>query len=375
MKVLHIGNIANNGYNVANLLNKNGIETHVLVGPYFHMAGCPEWEESEFEGDIVDDFFPRWHRVKSTNGYSRPKWVAQGPFDIAITYLIAYNKGDDFDAKYLWGCLKLSQILVCYERTRNLSYRLGGFVLYSGTQRKLIHLGTNLGTILLSPINYFINFLYDLVSRIADTCIVYHRICVAYLKVCVARLRVLASKILHLALSPIRLSVRILKHSSRFSNFYQNLKRNYKKPQGQVYLSISDVDNFQNGMQDDVGQDQAALNDSMVSEDDVGRDQTAWNASIDSEDDIGSESARPYDGMVTEEEIRPYLFMKKEFSELFEHYDLVVGFSTDGIWPLIAGKKYIAYEHGTIRTIPFKDDFQGRMCKWVYQSANAVSII
>ena len=41
---------------------------------------------------------------------------------------------------------------------------------------------------------------------------------------------------------------------------------------------------------------------------------------------------------------------------------------------MLAGKKYIAYEHGTIRAIPFQDDLQGRICKMVYQKADGAII-
>ena len=53
---------------------------------------------------------------------------------------------------------------------------------------------------------------------------------------------------------------------------------------------------------------------------------------------------------------------------------MIIGYSTDGVWPLLAGKKYIAYEHGTIRAIPFQDDLQGRICKMVYQKADGAII-
>jgi len=52
-------------------------------------------------------------------------------------------------------------------------------------------------------------------------------------------------------------------------------------------------------------------------------------------------------------------------------YDVVIGYSTDGILPLSVGKRpYLAYEHGTIRALPFEDNTDGRL--WPGQFLNVV---
>jgi len=91
LRVLHIGNIANNGYNIANLFNQAGMQSDLIIGPYYHIAGCPEWEDSEFEGDIGDQFFPNWHKVKITNGFTRPRWAVQGPWEKGIRFEPDYS--------------------------------------------------------------------------------------------------------------------------------------------------------------------------------------------------------------------------------------------------------------------------------------------
>jgi glycosyltransferase involved in cell wall biosynthesis len=49
----------------------------------------------------------------------------------------------------------------------------------------------------------------------------------------------------------------------------------------------------------------------------------------------------------------------------------VIGYSTDGIVPLAVGKRpYIAYEHGTIRALPFEDNTDGRLCALTYSRAD-----
>lgn len=70
----------------------------------------------------------------------------------------------------------------------------------------------------------------------------------------------------------------------------------------------------------------------------------------------------------------PYFFHQKLWERVFKKYDAVIGYSIDGIYPLLCKKKYIAFEHGTIRKIPFVDDALGRICKAVYKAADKVII-
>jgi glycosyltransferase involved in cell wall biosynthesis len=60
---------------------------------------------------------------------------------------------------------------------------------------------------------------------------------------------------------------------------------------------------------------------------------------------------------------------------LFRHYDAVIGYATDGIFPLFCEKTpYITFEHGTIRAIPFEPHVNGQMCALTYRWANDVLI-
>jgi len=70
----------------------------------------------------------------------------------------------------------------------------------------------------------------------------------------------------------------------------------------------------------------------------------------------------------------PYFFHQNLWGQVFQKYDAVIGYSIDGIYPLICDRKYIAFEHGTIRKIPFVDDALGRICKTVYKAASKVII-
>jgi glycosyltransferase involved in cell wall biosynthesis len=71
----------------------------------------------------------------------------------------------------------------------------------------------------------------------------------------------------------------------------------------------------------------------------------------------------------------PFLEQLGRLRRLLTHYDVVIGYSIDGMIPLLAGKTpYIAFEHGTIRGMPFDRNFYGRMCALTYAMADQVLI-
>lgn len=88
MKILHIGNIANNAYWNARLLNEAGHDNTVLCADYYHMMGCPEWEELYLDQLPADQFYPAWHKVVG-EGYSRPAWFLQGKEATCLNFLSA----------------------------------------------------------------------------------------------------------------------------------------------------------------------------------------------------------------------------------------------------------------------------------------------
>src|SRR3990167_8767634 len=87
LRVLHIGNIANNAYLNAKLLRQAGIDSDVLCYDYYHVMGCAEWEELEIKHDYKNDFFPKFNR-KDLNGYKSPDWFIQGPLPLCYLYIL-----------------------------------------------------------------------------------------------------------------------------------------------------------------------------------------------------------------------------------------------------------------------------------------------
>jgi glycosyltransferase involved in cell wall biosynthesis len=88
LRVLHVGNIANNAYLNAKLLRSVGIDAQVLCHDYYHAMACPEWEDADFNENHGDDYAPNWRRV-GLRGYQRPEWFIAAPLQLCHRYLRA----------------------------------------------------------------------------------------------------------------------------------------------------------------------------------------------------------------------------------------------------------------------------------------------
>lgn len=103
-RILHIGNIANNAYNNARLLNEAGLDCDVICYDYYHIMGCPEWEDADFSGNYGDQFKPDWVAA-GVKDFKRPRWFAQGPVRDCIDYLVARKEGRIREADNRWSKL------------------------------------------------------------------------------------------------------------------------------------------------------------------------------------------------------------------------------------------------------------------------------
>jgi len=72
-RVLHIGNVANNGYLNAKLLRRVGVEADALCDEW-HMISQPEWEDAPIEWTGGDPEAPLMEAAERA-GWRRPPWV------------------------------------------------------------------------------------------------------------------------------------------------------------------------------------------------------------------------------------------------------------------------------------------------------------
>lgn len=247
-RILHIGNIANNAYINAKILNCTGIDSDVLCYDYYHIMGCPEWEDADFEGNIKNHFSPRWHSV-DLGAFKRPKWFAQGPLVTCIHYLLAKRADRRLKAWFWWKFL--------------------------GLQRHTASGGLN--RVFMMAKFFRLNILYFVLSNLSRE-------------------------------SSNRASHTFEERASDLSNAFAKLF-----------------------------------------------------------------PGRP--SRITADEIKNnYMGISRLLQKLFSRYDVIQGYATDGIFPLLANVPYVAFEHGTIRNIPFEDTTQGQLCALTYKLANRVCV-
>lgn len=280
LKVLHVGNIANNAYLNSKILRDTGVECDVLSYDYYHIMGCPEWEECKTDMRTLDQFDPHWYQI-DMNNYQRPKWFVQGQMITALKYLIHRGQNNFFRAFIYWFFL---------------SY-----------QNKTTHLFP--------------------VLRFVDSLI---RINLFFIKV-------LNRYIIYL----IRKSkmMPLLRRTSFFRFINQRIFN-----------------------QNIVKSDQAQNSDSILQQKQSIMLKTYSNVDISNKQQLSSE------------ELSPYYAYSQYWEKVFSFYDIIQFYATSGVYGLISDRQYLAFEHGTIRKIPFQDDHLGRVTSAVYKSAQGVFI-
>jgi glycosyltransferase involved in cell wall biosynthesis len=293
--ILHIGNIANNAYNNSKLLNKVGLNSDVISYNYFHIMGCPEWEDADFEGVIKNQFFPNWRRV-NLGGFKRPRWFAQGAPKPCIKYLIAKQDGSKVRAWFWWNVKGLSRNILC-----------------SGFYRLIMAL-RNKANALRNELTAHKTRWYPIDK------VVLHFLIIIYSTVWLA---------FYSLLSCIVVPIRFLKTVFRRPNLYQKHDGDFEYSfDGQVSKLIE-----------------------------------KWEQIFPDRDD-----------KLLHLDLEHYRPMITLWRSLFSRYDIIQGYSTDPILPLLAGKPYFAFEHGTLREIPFQKNLEGRITALSYSLANHVFV-
>jgi glycosyltransferase involved in cell wall biosynthesis len=278
LRVLHLGNIANNGYVNAKIQRSRGIDADASANDYFHVMGSPEWEDADFEGDVVDDGFPDWWNV-DMHGFRRPDWFAQGSCGTCQRYLLARRANPRLAP--LWRrVLTVERWLWCRSTlpARALGYRHGAvraLTRASGFARGVVRLGARL---VAAPVR-------------------------------IVRGESVAAVLT--SVPPRSLVARV--------------------------LATGDVD------------------------------ATAAGAAF--------ERHFPDRPPLRANDLDGYRASARGWDTVFDHYDVVQGYSLDAVTPFICGKEArSAYEHGTLRAIPFENSARGRICALAFAEARAILV-
>lgn len=303
-RILHIGNIANNAYNNAKKLDRIGFDCDVICYDYYHIMGCPEWEDADFSGAIADQFAPDWSRVDLA-GFQRPRWFAQGRRTTCMRYLIARREGRAAAADLLWRRMDIERRWMASRGLLRFARRA------LGRSRREIGRARRLAGRVAGAVRR---------RRAAATGRV-QRLRWPYRDIGMALIGAVMLPVLLIAVVPViicdawRLARRVVSPPAVLD---EAAEAEFDR---RVALLITRFDHWFPDRTD----------------------------------------------RLTAADFEPYRAIVPGWRRLIEQYDLVEGYSIDPILPMLVGTRpYVAYEHGTIREIPFAADAVGRLTALSY---------
>ncbi len=377
-RVLHIGNIANNAYLNAQILNDTGFNCDVICYDYYHIMGCPEWEDAYFEKEIENHFNPDWSAV-NLHGYKRPHWFAQGPFEECITYLHALHDGNDDSALEQWNILGKASTIA----GRPLNYFHRAKRKFASLRTKFVARTKPFYDIYLRKLCAFIHYLFFPLIHPVVTCRCFRWLLYKLLSWGNKNILRIAYIIgIPQAYGYIRrriTSLSMIKHNaSDIRSVLQYLlllipfivlvgvRRIWLSLQYiisllEIHKIITETNHKQSAkILSETTHKPTIHPKDILSKHHIENLQLNFRRSFPERKD-----------QLLASDVTAYASVLPKWEELFRYYDAVVGYATDGLLPFLCGKRpYLAYEHGTIRNIPFEETSQGRLCALTYRRAD-----
>lgn len=398
LRVLHVGNIANNAYINAKIMRKIGIDADVVCADYYHIMGTPEWEEAEFKSDYGDPFFPDWWQA--ARGYERPKWFFQGPRKLCQEALAA-QFDDPRAAREKHAIMVLAANYISF-RDSSLS-RPGGASWLRRMRRRLAFTRYLTRFALSNPVTAWA----ALGERVPAVAVINTGVRLVFLAlafVATAFLsiveRVLRLFTLRTSLLGVRFTILAaeLKWTLRdvMSNriirpmipagselFRRMTGRNFSEVTGfsvaewisgrqmarlaaRHRTETTPAGNPANGNPTMTSSERARYYaeasrylDRVASHVAWGMKHRGWHANLGAAEYAADVALA--NGLVV------------GWEEVYRNYDVIQCYSTDGIVPMALGwRHFFNYEHGTLRAIPFEDNPVGRLTATAYRSGDKV---
>ncbi len=352
-RILHIGNIANNAYNNAKLLRSAGFDSDVLCYDYYHVMACPEWEDADFHGTIADPNRPDWTQV-DLKGFTRPDWFVQGPTPYCLAYLLARDDQNEAVRKALWEILGQKN-RTTPDQTPKLPGRASTLTIE--VARKGLSACKLLQAIATSPditskLLRGFNKLASPRTWFSGTLLCAGLVIVSTLALLSRLIAGIGAATGHILITGYVIFGNIGGQRQLTSNLViRQLKRKVRRLLKKIRWK-SGINSYLPSMVR--SQNLAPRINSLVSK--------FYSAFPDRPDQLKFD------------DVEQYLPLMEGWEKVLSRYDFIQGYATDGVYPLLAGKAYAAYEHGTIRDIPFEPTSQGRICAITYNQADVVFV-
>lgn len=367
LRVLHIGNIANNAYNNAKIQRSFGIEADVLCYDYYHVMGTPEWEDGGVTTP-VDPHFPDWW-ASNLGGFKRPEWFVQGPAAICIKYLNARVRRRRFrSALWRWAlegeywCLVEDRAWQTGIRRQAPRFRTGlGPRLYS----VLMQLATSVA--LLDPFGSFKQRLARSRSILRNRVAVPVAVVGRASPLLSSWAPILASVLRRLGMQQIdaKANQLLLVGDEARNAIRSNFSALKTLRSLAVIGALASLASFIHVMTTP-----ARLVSNWKNRD--------ARRVIDGAKELLPKFRQQEPNVSEELWSQLALYLKQHtlrFAPALGSYDIIQGYSIDGIIPLSLGhSNFACYEHGTLRDIPFEDTLLGLVCRLAYKNAPCVFI-
>ncbi len=366
-RMLHIGNIANNAYNNARLLNQVGIESDVICYNYYHVMGCPEWEDADFSGDIRNDFFPAWERVQ-LNGFQRPRWFAQAPLHLCWSYLLARRRGDERGVRHAWRRMAIQRAFVGLLARNPLLERARQFVRkHRANIRHAVHSLVNFPATFRRRMDQCRDWASVFKSSSPIAGAIFHASMIVWLSLKLVVGVILGPFLLlrWMQAYPIEQKLGRLQQSRLVGKFlFHVLLLGWMLVQSALQIACLPL-----------------LMTIALTRTKLPRAMTGPVVAHDTFDLIVAQRIRQFREAFPDRvdtlnplDFEPYRSVMGRWRELFACYEIVLGYSTDPILPMLAGVPYLALEHGTLREIPFQPTPTGRLTALAYHLAEHVFV-
>lgn len=336
---IHIGNIANNGYLNARILNRNGYPARCYAMGYTHIMGSPRWEEGRVLGVIGCQFRPDWGAVHYL-GPSLPEWFFDADF-ASRSFIIPEPVTPSPTA-----CTPVTSWVIgkLREKWAKLASRSSLFRM-SGTAVEIFLRTRMEGAVFLKRVmaeqpNRMIRFAVYVIGHLA---LMTQRV---------------FGPLTRMSGTAVRIFYRTRLEGAGF------LKRTMaEQPNHLIRYAVYVIGHIALATQGKSTKKKTELKESAF-------EQLIGSILKKSNDDVGSFGLP----VVLAEDLLPYSFDAELLKKIAGPKTKFIGYATDGIFPLLAGFEYNCFEHGTIRNLPFEDTPQGRMCRAVYKNARHVFI-
>lgn len=443
LRILNLGNIANNAFQNAKIMRRAGIEADCVAYDYYHVMGTAEWEDAEFRGVIGDQFYPDWWRVKFEN-YTRPDWFIQGPKEQCLDY-IRYRFSDPKKTKETgraWQILTFDTHYENFKKSSKNSFPKNPFRLPSWAWRKIQFFKFVLTTYLRSPFLFKRKFTaqIEVIGKIGNAILTllslpfalvflfgsfafdkietfisliprenrshYFELRRARRKIIIMNLRQRLYPITHTIIGfGATLFRRIT--GKRFGAVFGDKAANgiteflgiRSTSIDRITVNMS-VEEIQARRAERRARREAAQNSESLDLSNIPMEEAIADAKEEGYNKTAAnayytaylyflELAYPDQGWILDhyennqetspEDIRKDIIIAKvlanEWEGVFEFYDVVLAYSTDGILSMAGSDMpFFTYEHGTLRSIPFEDSPMGRLCATSYRNCVGIMV-